>query len=263
MRPITSKQLLRVFQGQDLEFRITEYPVKCLSAISYEGLVFPHNLNFKDSLFGHLNFVNCKFLGDINFNGSTVEELQFEGCQLKNIEIRSSNVKNLTINHSTQLQKIHVGSSSINTINIEGNKYFEAIELGCENHMVAAYIAENGNSELNSFKSTIYICPERFESIKMKNNTSEILHIGTIGEYASFEIVNYNANLVLFSNCNSNSTKVKFRKMKPIDPNTVSVCIVNSSNILEMHNEGLFSGFKSVKKYQQIEDFSLLRGIAS
>ena len=261
MRLITSKQLFKIFQGEDLEFRITEYALKFQDSAKFEGLIFPHDLNFKDSFLGEISFKNCKFLGDITIKNSTVSQLNFEGCQFKNVIIKGSQLDQVSLKSAKQLQKFHIGSSSLNNANIEGNKTFEALELGCENHIISANIVGNGN--FKNRQSTIYICPEKFESMVLKNNVSEVLHIGTIGEYASFEIDNYAANLFLFSNCTSTSSQVSFKDMLPKDPSNGSVCIVNSANILELHEKGLFRDFKKVRKFRQMDEYYQLGGIAS
>lgn len=262
-RTLNTTQLQRILKGDDLEFRITQYAIQYLGDATFEDLIIPYDLNFKHCSFGQLIFRNCKFYGKVSFQNSNLKSLQFVGCELKDVDINSSETKELRLLDSVQVQKFHVGASSVNHLIIERNPVFEAIEVACENSIVNAQISENGNSELNSFKSTLYICPERFESMVLRNNTSEILHIGTIGQYSSFEIENYNANLVLFSNCNGENSKVIFENLQPIDPFVASVCIVNSNRIIEMKQNGVFSNFKHIKRYEQsvdIRNYSRIAG---
>jgi len=254
IRTLNTTQLQRILKGEDLEFRITEFAIQHHATGLFEGLVIPYDLNFKECAFGELIFKNCKFHGNISFRSCTLKSLKFEECQLRDVEVDASATKELQMSDSVQLHKFHVGASSINNLNIERNHVFEAIEVACQNSIVSAHICDNGNSELNSFKSTLYICPERFDSMVLRNNTSEILHIGTIGQYSSFEVENYNANLVLFSNCNSDNAKVVFENIQPIDPFVASVCIVNSNRIIELKHEGVFSNFRHIKKYDQSVD---------
>lgn len=253
-RTLNTTQLERILKGDDLEFRITEFAIQHLETAVFEDLIIPFDLNFKQCSFGQFIFRHCQFYGKISFQNSTLKTLQFESCELKDIDISSSEVKDLKLLDSVQLQKFHVGASSVNSLTIERNQIFEAIEVACENNIVSAQISENGNSEQNSFKSTLYICPERFESMVLRNNTSEILHIGTIGQYSFFEIENYSANLVLFSNCNSENSKVILENLQPIDPFVASVCIVNSDRIIEMKHNGVFNNFKHIKRYEQSVD---------
>lgn len=263
LRPVNHKQLTRIFKGEDLEFRITHYPVKVSGTVEFDNLTFPFDLKFNNSHFDSVIFRNCRFQGDLSLNNSTLQELTFEGCIFKDVEVEESKIQNLKLSESLQMQKFSIGGSSINTLLIERNEIFEAIEVACENNIVSAHIEGNGNSTQNSFKSTIYICPERFDSMVLKNNISEILHVGTIGEYSSFEIENYNANLVLFSNCNGTSSKVRFQNLQPIDPFIASVCIVNSDRIVELNQKGIFNQFRRVKRYkQEVDDYKAFRNMA-
>lgn len=264
LRTVNTKQLQRIFRGEDLEFRITEYPVKFDGALILEDLLLPCDLKFNDSDLGHLVFKNCRFLGNISFNHSQMNLLSFEGCEFRDVDINECEIHELNLHDSTLVRRFHVGGSAINSLNVERNPIFEAIEVACENNILQACINDNGHSEQNSFKSTIYLCPERFDSMVLKNNISEILHIGTIGQYSSFEIDSYCANLFLFSNCNSNDSKVNFQNLQPLDPSAASVCIVNSERIVAMKQEGVFNDFKHIRKYvQEVEDLNQFRSLAS
>lgn len=254
VRPINHKQLLRILKGEDLEFRITNYPVTVSGTLKLEDLTFPHDLAFKESNFEALEFKNCRFLGKLSLRNSDLKVLKFESCEFSDLEIDKSHIKELTLNDSTKLHKFNLGASSVNNLEIKRNSQFQAIEVACENNIMSAFIEDNGNGVTNSFKSTIYICPERFDNMVLKNNISEILHIGTIGQYSSFEIDNHSSNLVLFSNCNGANSKVNFKNLQPLDPFLASVCIVNSDRIIELKQNGVFSKFKNIKKYDQSVD---------
>lgn len=262
-RTLNTAQFQKLIRGNDLEFRITQYAFQLSAPSLFEGIVIPHDLNFKDCTFNELVFRNCKFRGNLNFTSSQLKALRFEGCQFRDVEITGCNIQEVSLSESSQVRKFHIGASYVNELLINSNHVFEAIEVACENNIVNASIHDNGNSDLNSFKSTIYICPERFDNISLKNNTSEILHVGTIGQYSFFEIDNYNANLVLFSNCNSHSSNVHFQNLQPIDPFKASVCIVNSERIIQLKQTGVFNRFKFIKKYEQetnLRDYSRIAG---
>lgn len=262
-RTLNTTQFQRILKGEDLEFRITQYSLQLSVYSSFEDLTIPYDLNFKDCSFTDLVFRNCKFQGDVNFKECQIRGLKFEGCQFRDVDITGCKVSEVSLLESSEVHKFHIGASSINQLFVERNHIFEAIEVACENNIVNAVIHDNGNSDLNSFKSTIYICPERFDNISLKNNTSEILHVGTIGQYAFFEIDNYNANLVLFSNCNSDSSNVRFQNLQPIDPFKASVCIVNSERIIQLKHSGVFNSFRHIKKYEQqadLRDYSRIAG---
>lgn len=251
-------------KGEDLEFRITQYPVRMLNDVVLENLVFPTSLTFKECQFEKLTFINCKFLQNQSFKECNLKSLRLIDCEIKDFQIEQSVIKNLEIKSAKSIDKLHIGSSDIDSLSICENKAFESIEVACENNIVTALFEGNGDSVRNSFKSTIYLCPEHFDKIVLKNNTSEILHIGTIGKYSALEIEDYTANLVLFSNCNSSSSKVSFQNLQPIDPFLASVCIVNSDTIVKMKHEGAFDLFREVKRYNQTSlSSSELRTMAS
>ena len=262
-RTLNTAQFQKILRGDDLEFRITQYSFQLSVFSFFEGITIPHDLNFKDCTFNELVFKNCKFQGDLSFRNTQLKALKFEGCQFKDVDITGCKIQEVSLSESSQVHKFHIGASFVNQLVINGNHVFEAIEVACENNIVNASIQDNGNSDLNSFRSTIYICPERFDNISLKNNTSEILHVGTIGQYSFFEIDNYNANLVLFSNCNSDSSNVHFQNLQPIDPFKASVCIVNSERIIQLKQTGVFNSFKHIKKYEQetnLRDYSRIAG---
>ena len=251
LRSTGYKQLIRILKGEDLEFRITQYAIKVSGVVVLEDMVFPHALTFRNCQFDQVEFRNCKFLGDISFKGSRLNRLTFSGCQLKDVDVEKCHTQKISLVNSVQVQKFHIGASDINHIEITGNPAFEAFEVACENNILTALIENNGQSSKNSFKSTIYICPERFDQMTLKNNRSEILHVGTIGQFSSFEIDGYNANLVLFSNCNGNNANVHFQGLQPIDVDSASVCIVNSDRVLELRQSGVFNSFRNIKNYEQ------------
>ncbi len=264
MRLISSKQFFRILKGEDLEFRILQYPIKLGVKLVFEDLVLPHDINFNQSSFDELVFKNCRFLGDLSFHDSKMNQLSFEGCDFKNLIIKASEISSLEVSRTIHVHSIQILASAINELVIQENPVFESIEMGCENNIMSAVIQNNGDVLRNSFKSTIFICPERFDSIILKDNTSEILHIGTIGEYAHFEVDNFQANLLLFSNCNGLSSIVNFERLMPIDSELASVCIVNSERIVSLNNDGVFSEFRSIKKYKQASsDYTKYRTLAS
>jgi hypothetical protein len=250
MRTINSRQFLKILKGEDLEFRISQYPVRLVDKVKLEDLHFPYDIHFRESVFQELSFRNCRFSGDLSFSGSKIGKLSLRACDFRHLSVKQTEVLQFEVKKSVQAKSVTIGASAINSLVIEHNEVFESIELGCENHIMQASLSYNGDIQKNSFKSTIFICPERFDILKLKNNCAEILHVGTIGEHAQFEVENLSANLLLFSNCNGESTNVALRGLRPIDPAVASVCIVNSERIVRLNDQGVFNAFSRIKRYK-------------
>lgn len=253
LRQVNVKQVERIIRGEDLEYRILRYAVNFKQSIVLEGVHISRELSFQDSSLNEVVFKNCTFTADFHLTETRCSSLVFDSCQLNNISLHESVIDILTVKSSKYLQRFSLSDSSINELNISGNSIFETIDVGCGNNVVSAMISKNG-SKNEGKDSTIYLCPERFDSILLKGNSSKTFHVGTVGNHSTFKIEDCKADLLLFSNCNGDDAEVLINNLRPINSKDSAIYLVNSKKIEPIEKRGVFSAFQNIKRYDQLTD---------
>lgn len=258
MRNINLKQLLKIMKGEDLEFRISPFAFRLVEPATIRDAHLPYDLNFQNCHFENLTFENCRFSGNLEFNTSSTKALSFEACLLHNLEIECADIASLTIKNSFEFRALIVKDSNINELLLKENPIYETIHLGCGNNIRNCTLTNNGAPDKNSFSTKVFICPERFEVIKVKNMTTDILHIGTFGQYAQLSIADVNAEIVLIDGCSALLSKVSFENVMPLDEEASALHLVNTVFDREIFNAEAFKNYKVTKIHHEKVDFSTL-----
>lgn len=258
MRSINLKQLLKIMKGEDLEFRISPFAFRLTESATIRDAHLPYDLNFQNCHFENLSFENCRFSGSLEFVASCTKALSFDTCLLHNLEIEEANIAHLSLRNSYELRALIIKDSNVNELHLEDNPIYETIHLGCGNHIRNCTITNNGAPDRNSFSTKVFICPERFEGIKIKNLTTDILHIGTFGQYAQLSVTDVNAEMVLIDGCSPLLSKVSFENVTPLDEEASALHLVNTVFDQVIFNTNAFKNYKITKIHHEKVDVSTL-----
>lgn len=258
MRIINLKQFLRILKGEDLEFRISPFPFKVERDVVLHNAHLPYDLNFVNCDLSSLTFKDCRFSGDLLFDNTRLDSLHFLGCRLQNIKIEGAQVHELVIDKSQELRQFTIQSSCVDSISVLNNPVYETIHLGCENSVRNFKMLKNGIPAENSFSTKVYICPERFEFISIEDATTDLLHIGTFGEYAKMVIKNVNAEVVLIDHCSPERSHVEFDNIKPLDKASSAFHLVNTVFDHTLYGKSAFGNYKMTRVHHHEVDASEL-----
>lgn len=258
MRTINLKQFLRILKGEDLEFRINAYPFKIERDVVLYNIHLPYDLSFTGCEFSNLTFKDCRFSGNLFFENSSLDSLHFIDCRLQNITIDKSEMHDLVVGQSQELRQLIIGKSYIDSISVINNPVYETIHLGCENNIRTFLMNKNGVSSENSFSTKIFICPERFESIFIEDATTDLLHIGTFGEYAHMTVKNVNADIVLIDQCSLELSQIVFENIRPLDKSSSAFHLVNTVFDQEIFGPSAFKNYKMTRIHHEQVDAEAL-----
>ncbi len=258
MRKVNANQFLKILKGEDLEFRISAFSFSLTQPVTVDGIHLPYDVNFDGCDLNELDFSKCRFSGHLSITNSTIKSLSFLNCQHHNLSILSSSVGNLKVCHSSELRALIVKASHINELTVDQNPVYESIHIGCENNIRACLISNNGDIDVNSFSTKVFICPERFEKMVLSNLTTEALHIGNFGEYAKFTVKDVRAEVVLIDNCSTELSKVHFENIRPLNSSVSALHFVNTTFDQDVFGEGAFKDYQVTKIHHQSVDVSSL-----
>ena len=258
MRNINLRQFLKIIKGEDLEFRISPFAFKLNEPAVIQDSHLPYDLNFQTCQFESITFKNCRFSGNLEFVCSNTKNLSFDACLLHNLEVMNTDISSFSIKNSHELREIIIKDSNIDELELEKNPIYETIHLGCGNNIRSCIITNNGVSDENSFSTKLFICPERFEVIKIKNITTDILHIGTFGQYSKLNVDDVKAEMVLIDGCSAELSNVSFKNVMPLDAEASALHLVNTVFDQEIFNASAFQNYKTTKVHHQKVDVSAL-----
>ncbi len=256
MRKINSKQFLRILKGEDLEFRINPYPFGVDRTVLVADVHLPYDLSFENCRFKNVIFKNCHFSGDFQMDNIFAKSFRLENCQLQNVSVSNSELNHFTIVGARELRELIIKNSDLNIIEVSENPIYETIHLGCGNNVRSCKLQKNGIAGKNSFTTKVFICPERFDDIEMSNSTTDLLHIGSFGQYAQMKIDNVSAEVVLIENCSSELSKVSFNEIKPLDKESSAFHLVNTTFDQEVFTHSIFQNYKTTKIHHNKVDLA-------
>ncbi|OEK06319.1 pentapeptide repeat-containing protein [Roseivirga misakiensis] len=247
MRRINQKQFLRIIKGEDLEFRISPFPFKLNEPLIIREAHLPYDLFFQDCKLDSLKFINCKFSGDLKLERTQIKSMTFESCQLHDFKINETDISSLEIKNGCEFKSLAIGDSAIDKIEVTDNPIYELIHLGCGNSIKTCYLLNNGDVSRNSFSTKVFLCPERFDFIEIDGVITDLLHVGTFGEYAQLKFKDIHAEIVLIEGCNSDLSKVNFENISPLDKEASALHFVNTAYDQELFGEKAFRDYSLTK----------------
>ena len=124
---------------------------------------------------------------------------------------------------------MEVYNCELNQVEISNNPIFQEVSLGCKNKIRNCKISNLGGEETNAFQANVYLCPEQFEYFELKEVSTDILHIGTFGNYARMCLENINADYVVFENCKSDTSQIEIIDLKSRKADQGQIHFVNTT----------------------------------
>ncbi|GEM_PF-5454647 len=229
MRTLNYAQFKRILTGIDLEYRITGFSLSLDRKAKFTDLHIPYDLNFFECQFQSLEFENCRFSGNITFDHSSCQSLEFNSCQLQNVVLKDAELDTLKLSDSSEVRKLDVYNSLINQVSLKSNPIFQEVALGCKNKIRKCSITDLGSPSVNSFQTTVYLCPEQFESFVLNSINTDVIHIGTFGNYSKLSLANIQADYVMFENCNSDTSQIEIIDLKANKFNQGEIHFINTA----------------------------------
>lgn len=258
MRKIKTKQFLRILKGDDLEFRISPFAFSLDEPVSVSGLHLPNDLSFEDCDFNEVTLTNCEFSGDISIKNSSIRALTFRACKLRDVRISSTSIGDLGLHHSIHLKHLIIKACNINSIMVMSNPTFMTIHIGCENSLRDCVISNNGTAKEEFGYCNVFICPERFESMLLDNTTTDTLHIGTFGKFASFTVKSVRAEIVLIDGCSVDSSDVLFENVQPLEAERSALHFINTTFDQQLFGDKAFQNYSLIKNHRESVDIEAL-----
>ncbi|WP_422355980.1 hypothetical protein [Roseivirga pacifica] len=247
-RLLNSKQVKDIFKGKDLEFRIVPYEFKIGATVSLKDQHVPKPLTFENCYFKELIFDGTRASASLRFVNCRIDRFSLINSQLHSVEFEHCRLGELEVTGSQEFYEFRLNSSKCDSLKVTDNPIYKRIHIGCGSFIKKGVVTSNGSIGKNSFESEIFFCPECFNEMLITDNCSEILEVGTFGEYANLRIERNKANMVVFSNCDPKYSVVSIEHIEPFKKENSSIEVVNSEVLDSILKPTDLSQYKEVKK---------------
>ena len=151
----------------------------------------------------------------------------------------------LHISGNEAIGSLSVNASLINRLELRENKRFERLHVGCANEIQKALLTSNGFKNEQGDRSSVYLCPERFNHLEVDQLNSGIVEFGTFGEFAHMRVNEVTASEVKLENCSNAKSDVVFTNIRPKTEKGTKFSIANSEIGPEVFTNG------ELKKFDQ------------
>ncbi|WP_157716194.1 hypothetical protein [Roseivirga echinicomitans] len=190
------------------------------------------------------SFENCHF-DELIIESSTVANIEFENCVIGDLMYK--------FNRNAGALKIH--SCKVNHLEYLSNSKFDVLHIGCNNLLDKVNILNNGAE--NTGESEFYLCPEKFNAIRIEKLTASKLEIGTFGEYSNLFLNEIRTDHLLLRNCYSKNANVIFKKVRPKSENRGVLQFMDSTIGASVFENDFFKSYFSVEyKNSSIDNFA-------
>lgn len=247
MRKIGESVFLKIVDGKDYEFLINGYAFEmgeCIS-ISSCDIASPHNLLFKGCKFKSMALFEVQIGPSLTFQNCRFKDFIIDNCSLKQIEFENCTIERLVFTGNQNLGAVKINSSSIDYFDFNNNTSFQLLHIGCHNQLNSVQLINNGSK--NEEVSRFFLCPERFNSIRIDKLHVASLEIGTFGEYSELTLTEVVADHILVRNCNSFKTSVIFEKVLPKNRKNSTLRLSNSNIDASVFDEGFIESYHSIE----------------
>ena len=228
IRELRAKDFLKVITGDDIEFRIKPYAIYVKEQVVIDGIYCRCSLNFPELKFGSIIIKNSEFAGGLTFNNLQGDDFSFNGSSVGTFKILDSTIDSLEIHNNHRIEEIHLDKSSMNGLSVIGNKNFDRIHFGCENNVLKGIFIDNGSENANMAESSVYICPEQFGEMEIRDLSAAAVEIGTFGEHAVLNVNGIFTNDFKIKNCDYSKSQVTLKNIKPLHKSESHISIEDS-----------------------------------
>ena len=258
MRTLSQSNFLKIIEGRDYEFLINGYPFDLRESVHLVNrqLHSQHHYHFKNcrlstftvsdtDISSHWSFENCQF-DELVVESSRVANFEFHNCIMGDVLYKS--------NEDAGVLKIH--GCKINYLEYLSNPKFDLLHIGCNNLLDKVNIIDNGAK--NTDDSKFYLCPEKFNAIRIERLAASKLEIGTFGEYSNLFLSEIQTDHLLLRNCNNKNSKVTFKRVSPKSQKGSVLQFLDSTIGASVFENDFFNSYLSVEyKNSSITNFAL------
>lgn len=229
MRTLKAKDFLKIVTGQDLEFRMTSYVFRLAEDVSLHGVDVEHNFVFTGCRFKEVHLDDASISGSLAFQNCELKSLEIINSKFNEVAVSDSRLDSLHICSNSTIGSLSVNASLINQLEIRENKTFERLHIGCANEIQKAVLKSNGFKNEQGDRSSVYLCPDRFNHLEIDRLNSGKVEFGTFGEFAHMRVNELTASEVKLDNCCNASSDVVFTNIRPKSEKGTKFSIANSN----------------------------------
>lgn len=258
MRALNQSDFLKIIEGRDYEFLINGYPFELKESVCLSNQQFhsQHNYHFKNCRLPKLIVSETDVLSRWSFENCHFDELVIESSNVTNIEFENCIIDDLMYRFNQNAGALKINACKVNHLEYLSNSKFDLLHIGCNNLLDKVNILNNGSE--NTDESEFYLCPEKFNAIRIEKLTASKLEIGTFGEYSNLFLNEIRTDHLLLRNCNSKNSKVVFKKVRPKSQNRGVLQFMDSTIGASVFENDFFKSYFSVEyKNSSIDNFAL------
>lgn len=245
MRTLRAKDFLKIVTGQDLEFRMGAYAFRLSEDVSLHGVNIAHHFTFSGCKFKELHLDDATVSGSLIFENCDLKSLEIVNSDFNEVEVNNCRMDSLHISGNEAIGSLSVNASFINRLELRENKRFERLHVGCANEIQKALLTANGFKNEQGDRSSVYLCPERFNHLEVDQLNSGKVEFGTFGEFAHMRVNEVTASEVKLENCSNAKSDVVFTNIRPKTEKGTKFSIANSEIGPEVFTNG------ELKKFDQ------------
>jgi len=245
MRTLHAKDFLKIVTGKDLEFRMNAYVFRLAEDVSLHGVSIVHHFTFKGCFFKEVHIDDANISGTLEFENCELKSLEIINSEFNEVALRECRMDSFQVCNNEAIGSLSINSSLINRLEVSDNRRFESLHVGCANEIQKALLTSNGFKNEQGERSSVYLCPERFNHLEIDRLNSGRVEFGTFGEFAHMRVNEVTANEVKLDNCSNAKSDVVFTNIRPKTNKGTRFSIANSQIGPEVFANG------EIKKFDQ------------
>lgn len=258
MRTLSQSNFLKIIEGKDYEFLINGYPFDLKSPVHLANQHFysQHFYHFKNCRLPKLTVSETHVSSHWSFENCQFDELVIESSRVTNLEFYDCVIGSLLYRFNEDAGVLKINACKINRLEYLSNSKFDLLHIGCNNLLDKVNIVNNGVK--NTDESKFFLCPEKFNTIRIEKLTASKLEIGTFGEYSNLFLYEIKTDHLLLKNCHSKKSKVVFKKVSPKNQNKGVLQFLDSTIGDSVFESDFFKSYFSVEyKNSSVGDYVL------
>ena len=247
MRNINPSEFAKIIEGRDYEFLINGYGFRLKHDVELRRLMLDsrHIFRFQGCHFQSLSIEDSNLSSRWIFDNCSFKEIRVKSSRINRLELTNCIIEDFSYEDNSQAGTLKIGACRIKMLRYLKNLKFSRLEIGCENLLDQVEIKENGIN--NSISSSFYLCPEKFNQIRIDDFSVHDFEIGTFGEYSNLHLNKINADSVTLRNCNSDNSTVLFQNFSPLKKKAGLLKLANSKIRHSVFDKDFFKNFLSVE----------------
>ncbi|KOF02699.1 hypothetical protein OB69_10305 [Roseivirga seohaensis subsp. aquiponti] len=258
MRTLSQSNFIKIIEGKDYDFLINGFAFSLKEPVQLENGQFhsQHIYHFKNCRLPQLIVSESDVSSQWVFENCQIDEVAIESSRVANIQFENCVIGDLVYKFNPDAGALRIHACKIDHLEYLSNSKFHSLYIGCNNLLDKVNILNNGID--NTSASEFYLCPEKFNAIRIEKLTASKMEIGTFGEYSNLYLNEIRADHLLLRNCHSNNSKVIFKRIRPKSKNGGLLQLIDSTVGASVFEDDFFKSYFSVEyKNSTIDSFAL------